>query len=72
MPTMTVRIPEDLKTEVDEHPEINWSEVIRQSMWKYIHKLELADQIASKSELTEEEAEELGEKLKKDMAKHYS
>lgn len=71
MPTMTVRIPEDLKTEIDKHREINWSEVIRQSIWKYIHKLELANQIASKSELTEKDVEELSNKLKKEVGKHY-
>ncbi|MFW6142349.1 MAG: hypothetical protein ACOC53_07305 [Candidatus Saliniplasma sp.] len=71
MPTMSVRIPEDLKNEIDGHPEINWSEVIRQSMWKYLRRLELADEIASKSELTEAEAKELSEKVKKDIAKHY-
>ncbi len=71
MPTMSVRIPEDLKDEMNNHPEINWSEVVRQSMWKYLRKLELADEIASKSELTEEEAKKLSEKVKKDIAEHY-
>ena len=71
MPTMTVRVPEDLKSEIDKYDEINWSEVIRKSMWKYIHKLNLADQIASKSELTEDDVEEMSEELKKRIAKHY-
>lgn len=71
MPTMTVRVPEDLKSEIDKHDEINWSEVIRKSMWKYIHKLKLADQIASKSELTEDDVEEMSEELKKRIAEHY-
>ncbi|MFW6048497.1 MAG: hypothetical protein ACOC87_04315 [Candidatus Natronoplasma sp.] len=71
MPTMTVRVPEDLKSEIDKHDEINWSEVIRKSMWEYIHKLKLADQIASKSELTEDDVEEMSEELKKRIAEHY-
>jgi len=71
MPTISVRIPTDLKDEIDKHQEINWSEVVRQSMWRYLHKLKLADQIASKSELTEEGAKELSEKVKKDIAEHY-
>ncbi|MFP3871268.1 MAG: hypothetical protein ACOCTR_02290 [Candidatus Natronoplasma sp.] len=37
-----------------------------------IHKLKLADQIASKSELTEEDVEEMSEELKKKIAEHYS
>ncbi len=68
---MTIRVPEDLKKEIDNHPEINWSEVARQSMWSYIKKLEIAEEIASKSELTEEEAKNLSEDLKQDIAEHY-
>ncbi|MFP4006201.1 MAG: hypothetical protein ACLFUR_05755 [Candidatus Hadarchaeia archaeon] len=71
MPNMTIRIPEDLKKEIDNHPEINWSEVARQSMWTYIRKLEVAEKIASESKLTEKEAEELSKNLKHDIAKHY-
>ncbi len=65
MPTISVRIPTDLKDEIDKHQEINWSEVIRQSMWRYLHKLKLADQITSKSELTGDDVVELSEELKK-------
>lgn len=71
MPNMTIRIPDDLKTAIDAHPEINWSEVARQSMWEYIHKLEVADEIAAESSLTEEGATELSQELKHDIAEHY-
>lgn len=71
MPNMTIRLPDDLKAAIDEHPEINWSEVARQSMWEYVHKLEIADQIAADSDLTEADATELGASLKRDIAEHY-
>lgn len=71
MPNMTIRIPEDLKDAMDDHPEINWSEVARQSMWEYVTKLKVADEIASRSELTEEEAAKLSEDVKRDIAEHY-
>ena len=71
MPNMTIRVPEDLKSAMDAHPEINWSEVARQSMWEYIHKLTLADSIATESDLTEAETKELSEDVKADIAKHY-
>lgn len=71
MPNMTIRVPDELKSAMDEHPEINWSEVARQSMWEYVHKLEIADQIAAESELTPSEAAELGASLKHDIAEHY-
>lgn len=72
MANMTIRVPDDLKREVDKHPEINWSEVARQSMWDYLEKLEIAENIASRSELTEDEARELSEELKHKIAEHYS
>ena len=71
VPNMTIRVPDDLKRAIDEHPEINWSEVARQSMWDYLRKLRVADEIASRSELTEEGAEQLSEELKRDVAAHY-
>jgi predicted transcriptional regulator len=71
MPNMTIRVPDDLKRALDEHPEINWSEVARQSMWDYLRKLRVADEIAAESELTEADAEELSEELKRDVAEHY-
>lgn len=72
MPNMTIRIPDDLKTAIDEHPEINWSEVARQSMWEYVQKLQLANEIADRSELTEAGAAELSAELKRDIAERYS
>jgi len=69
---MTIRVPDDLKTALDEHAEINWSEVARQSMWEYVRKLEVADRIAAESELTEADAMELGDDLKRDIAQHYT
>lgn len=71
MPNMTIRIPDDLKNALDDHPEINWSEVARQSMWEYVRKIEVADEIASESELTAEAAEELSKKVKHDIAERY-
>jgi hypothetical protein len=71
MPNMTIRIPDDLKTAIDEHPEINWSEVARQSMWEYLQTLEVANEIANRSELTEAGAAELSADLKRDIAERY-
>lgn len=68
---MTIRLPNDLKQRLDDHPEINWSEVARQSMQQYIERLELADQLASDSQLTKESAAELSEQLKHEIATHY-
>jgi len=71
MPNMAIRVPDDLKSSLDEHLEINWIEVARQSMREYLYRLEVAEEIASQSELSEEDAVELSEKVKHDIAEHY-
>lgn len=71
MANMTLRIPDDLKTRLDRHQEINWSEVARQAMTAYLDKLELADALASGSQLTEDDAEAIGEKIKAGIARRH-
>ncbi|NIQ07373.1 MAG: hypothetical protein GWO20_17105 [Candidatus Korarchaeota archaeon] len=71
MPHTTIRIPKDLKNAMDKHKEINWSEVARQAIRSYLRTLEIAEKIASKSKLTQEDAKELSEKIKQKIAEHY-
>ncbi len=71
MPKLSVRVPEDLKKEMEEHKEINWSEVARRAFNEQLRKVELADELTSGSKLTEEEAVEIGEKIKKGMAEKH-
>jgi Arc/MetJ-type ribon-helix-helix transcriptional regulator len=72
MPNVTIRVSDDLKAELDDHPEINWSEVARESMREYLRKLPIAEETAAaESQLTEDDAEELGEAVKRAVAEHY-
>lgn len=71
MPKLSVRIPEDLKKEMEEHREINWSEIARKAFSEQIRKIELADALTSKSKLTKEGAKEIGEKIKKGIAEKH-
>ncbi|MFP4632778.1 MAG: hypothetical protein ACOCT0_01610 [Halobacteriota archaeon] len=71
MPNLTIRVPDDLKRSLDDHPEVNWSEVARQSMREYLYRLEIADEIASESELTEEDARQLAERVKEKISERY-
>jgi len=71
MPNMTIRVPDDLKESLDDHPEINWSEVARQSMQEYLYRLNVAEEIASESQLSKDDATDLSEKVKHDIAEHY-
>ena len=36
MPNLTISVPEELKTEMDELSEVNWSEICRKAISKYI------------------------------------
>ena len=71
MTNMTLAVPEDLHRTMQKHKEIRWSEVARQAMVEKARKIELMDKLLSKSELTEQDAEEIGHKIKHAMAKRH-
>ncbi len=71
MTNMTLALPEDLNEIMQKHKEIKWSEVARQAIWEKARKLELMEKLLAKSELTEQDAEEIGHKIKYGIAKRH-
>lgn len=71
MPTVDIKIPHDLKEKMNEHDELDWDKLIQGFIRSRLSKLELADSLASKSELTDKEAEEIGDKIKEGIAKRH-
>lgn len=71
MVNITLSIPEDMKKEMEEFPEINWSSIARESIQKRIHLLRKFREFTRKSELTEKDAIELGRKINESMHKRY-
>jgi len=71
MVSMTLAIPIELKKEMELYPEINWSVVARTAIQRKIKILREMDKILAKSELTEEDALELGRKVSKKVAKRF-
>lgn len=69
---MTLAVPEDLHEIMKKHNEIKWSEIARQALWEHARKLELMDRLLAKSNLTEEDAERIGHKIKHSIAKRHS
>jgi len=67
MPTITLSVPEDLKRDMDESKEINWSEVARTAIRSKVAQLKILKSITFKSKLTEKEALELGRKINKSL-----
>ena len=68
MVNVTLTVPADLKKRMDEFPEINWSEVARQAINQKIQELVLLRSITAKSKLTEENVQEIGDKIKMAIA----
>ena len=67
MPTITLSVPEDLKKDMDESKEINWSEVARTAIKTKVAQLKILKTISAKSKLTEKDALELGRKINKSL-----
>jgi len=70
MPTITVNVDGDLKERMEQHPEINWSEVTRQAIQEKIEALEVMDELTSESELTERDVQEIADKINESGRKH--
>ena len=71
MVNLTLAVPADLQQIMERHKDVKWTEVARQAMWVKARKLELMDSLLSKSELTEEDAEAIGRKIKHKIAKKH-
>jgi hypothetical protein len=63
MPNVTVAVDDDLKEQMDDHPEINWSEVARQAIREKIRDLEVMEELVAGSELTEADVDELAAQI---------
>lgn len=63
MPTITVNVDDSLRERMENHPEINWSEVTRQAIREKIETLELMDELTADSELTSDDVDALAEKI---------
>jgi len=68
---MTLAIPDDLYEVMKKHKEIKWTEVARQAIRERARKIELMDSLLSKSEITEEDAIEIGNKIKHEISKKH-
>lgn len=71
MVNMTLAVPEELHDIMKQHVEIKWSEIARRAMWEHARKLELMEKLVAKSKLTEQQAEEIGEKIKAGLHRRH-
>jgi len=74
MPNITLSIPEELHKKMKKHEDLKWSQIAREAFEKRmgdLDKLEWMNKILEDSKLTEKDAEEIGHKIKKEIAKKY-
>ena len=72
MPTITLSVSKELKQEMEESRDINWSEVARVAIREKISQLKILKSITAKSILTEKDAIELGRKINQSLHKRYN
>lgn len=68
IPNITLSVDDDLKKKMNQHSEINWSQVARKSIREELRDLEIMEKITSKSELTEEEAKDISDRIDRKVA----
>jgi len=71
MANITLSIPEDLKKEMENFPEINWSEVARTSIRQKLTNLNFLKGFRLDSEITLKDALKLGKEVSELLSKRY-
>ena len=71
MANLTLSIPNELKKLMEDFPEINWSEVARDSIKRKIAQLNFLKGFQIDSEISPEEALDLGREINELVLKHY-
>ena len=65
----TLALPKELHKKMKEHEEVSWSALIRHTIEHKISDLEILDKLTAKSKMTEADAIEIGELIKRSAAK---
>ena len=71
MVSITVSVPEELKNEMDDFQDINWSAVARDAIKNKIQLLKKFKAFTRDSTMTEEDALILGRKVNKALSQRY-
>ncbi len=69
MVNMTLAIPKELYKEMKHHTDIKWSDVAREAFEHKVKELHWMDKLVEKSELTEEDVNRIGHKIKAGIRK---
>lgn len=71
MTEITLSFSEEILKRMKKYPEIKWDQIARGAILKYIEKVEYADMLLSKSKLSIEDVEIIGNEIKKEIWEKY-
>lgn len=71
MKELTIQIPEEIGKVVTKHPEISWNQIISNTLWQYVKKMEFMDKLTAKSKLLNKDIEEISHTIKSSLGKRY-
>lgn len=71
MGNITLALPAEVHREMKHFSEVRWSEVARKAIISKIETLRLAESLAAKSKLTEQDIEQFSKKIKAEATKRF-
>ena len=71
MASLTLCVPQQVLARMRRHSEVKWSEVVRAVIVQQLDEWERAEEIASKSRLSQKDVDELALAVDRDLAKHF-
>lgn len=71
MGNITLSVPEDIHQEMRHFSEVKWSEVARKAIVDRLETLKLAENLAKKSKLSQNDVEEFSKRIKANATKRF-
>jgi hypothetical protein len=71
MANITLAIPDEVHSEMQNFSDVRWSEVARKAIIERLEMLKMAEKIASKSKLTEADVKAFSDKIKSLALKRF-
>ena len=69
---LTLSIPDELHEKIRGFSELRWSEIARKAIEQRINDMEIIERIASKSKLTQKDADEISKKIKRSASIRFN
>ena len=71
MGNITLSVPEDVHKEMKHFSEVKWSEVARRAIVDRLETLKLAENLAKKSKLSQNDVEQFSKRIKSSATKRF-